>query len=120
MKYTILLSHNEDTKQVELEEQTRFVRSILEALGIPLDFWNSAEPLSLETKLKLRGVLNEYQIIILDDNDGKIEIYHEHNVIAVWHKCEYVLKQDLSQIDPNKKLYLEMRVNTQSIFDEEE
>lgn len=119
MKSTILLNSNENLKQVEEEEKARFVKNILEVMGVPIgDFWQEIE-LSVEDKIRLRGVLSAYSIKIIDESDGHLQFYVEDQLVGEWNKPLYKWKRDLSEIDPNKKLYLEMYVDCWSIFDEE-
>lgn len=118
MQYTILLDKNESTKQVAAQEQARFIKSILEALEVPLD-WNPDEPLSVDKKIELLKILSNYNINIIDNLDGEISIYVNTDLIAEWKKCKYKLKRDLTQIDPKKKLYIEMEVSFWSIFENE-
>ncbi len=121
MKNVILLNSNENTKQVEEEEATRFVRSVLDSIGLPIDnIWDEDGVLSVENKIKLRGILSAYSVQIIDDYDGELRIYVEQQLIGEWKKCEYVLKKDLAQPDPSKKLYLEMHVNYWSMFENTE
>lgn len=121
MKGTILLNHNENTKLVEEEEKTRFLRSILEQMGVPIqDFWVSETSLSVDQRIKLRGILATYGIQIVDDLDGNMQVYVEGERVAEWYKCSYKLKRDLRQIDPRKQLYLEMEINCWSLFEEQE
>lgn len=121
MKGTILLDYNENTKQVEEEEKTRFLRSLLEQMGVPItEIWTGDTPLSIDQKIKLRGILATYSIQIIDDLDGFLQVYVEGERVAEWHKCIYKLKRDLRQIDPRKQLYLEMEVNCWSLFEDSE
>lgn len=120
MNNTLLLNSNENTHAVEDEEKTRFVRSILEIMGVPIDeFWIPDEPLLVQDKIKLRTILSTYNIQVIDDSDGGLRMYVDGQLIAEWKKCEYKLKRDLSELDPNKQLYLEMKVDFWSIFEEE-
>ena len=114
MKGTILLNYNENTRQVEDEEKGRFIRSILEQMGVPImEIWTTDSPLTIDQKIKLRGILATYGIQIIDDLDGFLQVYVEGEKVAEWQKCIYKLKRDLRQIDPRKQLYLEMeRRNT--------
>lgn len=120
MKGTILLSHNENTHQIEQEEKNRFLRDLLEQMGVPVDvFWTNGETsLSVEQRVKLRGILIAYSIQVLDDSDGSMEVFVENELIAKWNKCAYKLKRDPGQRDPRKQLYLEMEVNCWSVFDD--
>lgn len=121
MKGTILLNHTENTKKVEEEEKTRFLRSILEQMGVPIqEFWVTEDPLTVDQKIRLRGILVTYGIRIIDDLDGHMQIYVEGELVAEWHKCIYKLKRDLRELDPRKQLYLEMEINCWSLFEEAE
>lgn len=121
MKATILLNYNESTQQVEEEEQLRFIKSLLEQMDVPIDeFWSTDSKLSVEQRIKLRGVLNTFGIQIIDDLDGHLQIYVDNDLIGEWHKCTYKLKRDLRQIDPKKQLYLEMEIDCWTLFDEQE
>ncbi len=119
MKATILLNHNENTKQVEDEEKTRFLHGILEQMGVPIgEFWTTDGPLSVDQRIKLRGILAAFGIQVIDDLDGHMQIYVEGELVAEWHKCTYKLKRDLRQLDPRKQLYLEMNISCWSLFEE--
>ncbi len=121
MKATILLNHNENTKKVEDEEKTRYLRSILEQMGLPVDeFWAVEGALSVDQKMKLRVVLATYEVQVIDDLDGHMQVYVEGTLVAEWLKCTYKLKRDLRELDPRKQLYLEMEVTTWSLFEESE
>lgn len=121
MTYTVLLDFNSDKAAVESEEKSKFIRSILEALSIEVDFWPAEQAaLSIENKIKLRHMLNELGLIIRELADGTLEVYFEQQLIGEWSKPFYVLKTDLSQVDPKKKLYLEMHVSFSSPLFEEQ
>jgi hypothetical protein len=121
MKGTILLNYSDNTKQVEDEEKMRFLRGLLEQMGVPIqEIWATDEPLSIDQRIKLRGILATYSVQVIDDLDGHMQIYVEGEKVAEWFKCTYKLKRDLRQIDPRKQLYLEMEVNCWSLFEEEE
>jgi hypothetical protein len=120
---TILLNHTENTKKVEEEEMTRFLRSVLEEMGVPVqDFWTTDAPLTVEQKIKLRGIFTAYGIQVIDDLDGNMRIYvsadGETQKVAEWFKSTYKLKRDLKQLDPRKQLYLEMNIHCWSLFEE--
>jgi hypothetical protein len=121
MKATILLNHTENTKKVEDDEKTRFLRSILEQIGLPIeDFWTIDGPLLVEQKIKLRGILSTYGVQVIDDLDGLLQIYVEGEKVAEWFKPAYKLKRDLREKDRRKQLYLEMTVECWSLFEESE
>lgn len=121
MKATILLNSDDNTKKVENEEQTRFLKNLLEQMGVPInDFWTGDVSLSVDQKIKLRGILATYAIQVIDDLDGFLQVYVEGEKIAEWQKPSYKLKRDLRELDPKKQLYLEMSIDCWSVFDDEE
>lgn len=121
MKGTILLNYNENTRQIEEEEKARFLKSLLEQMGVPIqEIWTTDTPLSTNQKIKLRNIIATYNIQVIDDLDGLMQIYVEGEKVAEWSKCTYKLKRDLRQIDPRKQLFLEMEINCWSLFEEQE
>lgn len=119
MQYTVLLSKTEKTKEIEQQEQDRFIKSILEALEVPIEF-DPDIPQTIEQKRKFRQELRDFKLQIINDIDGGVKIFVGDDLIAEWYKSSYKLKQDLSQVNPNDKLYLEMQVNFWSMFEDEE
>jgi hypothetical protein len=121
MKGTILLNYDDNTQKVEDEEKTRFLKSLLEQMGVPIDdFWTADSSLSVNQKIKLRGILATYAIQVIDDLDGHMQVYVEGEKVGEWNKCTYKLKKDLRELDPKKQLYLEMYVDCWTIFEENE
>lgn len=120
MKGTILLNFDENLKKVEEEEQSNFIRNLIEQMGVPIDFWVEGASLSIEGRKKMLDLLRKYQIMILDDNDGEIKIYVENELVGEWRKCSYKLKRNYGELDRKKQLYLEMTVDFWTIFDQEE
>lgn len=117
MEYSIFLDR-EDANSVEEEEKNSFVKDVLTELGIELDeAWPDPE-LTVEQKIKLRELLKKFNIIVLEDQEKNVSIYLENDVIAEWERPQFILHRDLKQIDPRKKIYLEMKVNARSIFEE--
>jgi len=121
MKGTILLNYDDNTQRVEDEEKTRFLKSLLEQMGVPIDdFWTADSSLSVNQKIKLRSILATYTIQVIDDLDGHMQVYVEGEKVGEWNKCTYKLKKDLRELDPKKQLYLEMYVDCWTIFEENE
>lgn len=119
MKGTILLNYNENTRQIEEEEKSRFLRSLLEQMGVPIqEFWTNDSPLTIPQRMQLRQILATYNIQIVDDLDGHMQVYVDNELVGEWNKCTYKLKRDLRELDPRKQLYLEMSVDYNSIFDD--
>lgn len=119
MKGTILLNYSENLNQVEEEEKNRFLYDILDQMGVPItEFWSPGETLNVNQKIKLRNTLTAFDVHILDDREGRLEVYVENELIGTWDKCNYKLKKDMSALDPRKRLYFEMEVNCWSIFED--
>ena len=119
MKGTILLNYDISVKQVEEEEQTRFLHDLLEQMNVPVqEFWTSENSLSINQKIKLRNLLHVFNIQLVDDRDGHLQVFFENQLIGEWKKCTYKIKKDLNSIDPRKQLYLEMQVDCWSLFEE--
>ena len=124
MEIVMLLSSNDDTRQVEEEEKSRFVRSVLESMGLDVaDIWDEHGHVSLENKVKFRQLLSAYEIQIVDRRGGDLQIYHtdngEESLIGLWKKPGYTLKKDPHERDPRKRLFLEMKIESWSLFDAE-
>ena len=116
---TILLNYNENTGKIEDEEKSRFIKGILDSMSVPLEgLWEDDIELSVENKIKLRNIFSSYNIKIIESPDGEVEIYVDNDLIAEWKKPRYVLKRDIVARDPDKKLYLEMHISYNSVFDE--
>lgn len=120
MKAIILLNYNENTRQIEDEEKSRFLKTLLDQMGVPIDDIWVDDSLSIEQKIKLRNVLTMYSIKILDDLDGHMQVYVENELVGEWNKCTYKLKKDKAEIDRKKQLYLEMEISCWTVFEQNE
>ena len=119
MKQTILVNR-EDIRKVEAEEQYNFTMTVLDSLGIPLEEClpeGGFEEFTIEHKIKLRSLLDKFNVLVIDDRDGGIKIYVEEQLVAEWKKCVWNLKYDLSAIDPSKRIYVEMHTEWWTVFD---
>ena len=118
MKGIILLNSNENTRQIEEEEKAKFVKSVLETIGIPVEgLWDENGALTPQNAHQLRRTLASYNTVVIDDGDGGLKIHVDKEVVANWKKPTYILKRDPSQIDPKKKLFLEMAIDCWTIFE---
>lgn len=115
----ILLNSNENTRKIEDEEKSRFIKGILNSMSVPLEgLWEDDIELSIENRIKLRNIFSNYNIKIIESPDGEVDIYVDNDLIAEWKKPRYVLKRDIVTRDPEKKLYLEMHISYNSVFDD--
>jgi len=119
MESTILLDSDENVVLVEAQESSRFIRSMLETMGIDLsEIWID-EKLNIDQKIKLRHVLSQYQVKIIDDSNNTLNIYLNQDLIAKWYKPTYVIRYDNSETDSKKRFFIEMKVKYESIFENE-
>lgn len=127
MKGTILLNYNENTRQIEDEEKSRFLRGLLEqtfegtnVVDQITEIWGNDSVLSPTQKVKMREIMNTYHIQVIDDLGGHMKVFMDGELVGEWFKCQYKMKKDPAQLDPKKQLYLEMEVNCWSVFDSTE
>jgi hypothetical protein len=127
MQQKVLLSRHEDIHKVCLEDRFRFTRSVLEALGLPIgEVWKNDVP-TVEEKVLVRNMISNYQIFVSDMGDGVVKIYATetaengakpvHTLVAEWKAPSFILKEDKTNIDPDKRLYIEMTQDFWTIFD---
>jgi hypothetical protein len=118
MKSTILLNYDENTSKVEEEERFRFLKDLLDKMGVPVsEFWKTDTILSSDQKMKLREILAKWQIQVIEDIDGHMQIYVEQELTGEWFKPTYKLKRDLRELDPRKQFYIEMKIDTWTLFE---
>jgi len=116
MQYSILLDTNSKTREIEEQEKSRFIRSILDCLDINIDF-DPEKHQTIEDKIKLRNNLKQFKITIIEDLNGGMQIFVEKDMIGEWKKPKYKLKENTAERDPRKKLYMEMIVELSSAFE---
>ena len=119
-KYT---ANKSNCKQVANYLKYNWFKMTLEQMGLDLSECfpdNSDEPedQTIEQKNKLRHLLKQNSIIVADSLDDEIEIKIEGEVIAIWAKPLFKLKEDLSQQNREDRLYVEVNVKYWSVFDE--
>ena len=117
----VIYLNREDAKSVENEERDLFIRAILSELELPGldDIWANESLENVEKKIELKRLLSKYDIEIIEE-DRTFTIYVDNDAIAIWHKPSFRLITDLKQVNPAKKVFLEMTICHESIFDENE
>jgi hypothetical protein len=87
-------------------------------MGVPVsEFWKTDTILSSDQKMKLREILAKWQIQVIEDIDGHMQIYVEQELAGEWFKPTYKLKRDLRELDPKKQFYIEMKIDTWTLFE---
>lgn len=126
---TSIYVDREDVRRVEGEEQRAFVRDIIERLELPNfeDIWPEEEEDSepdeqrdVQSKIKLRELLGHFGVDIVGDGDRGLKIYFDKQVIAEWKKPFVVLRKDMSEVIPSKRLYAELQIKYWSVFHDQE
>lgn len=119
MEQIYLLDYSSNYKIVEKEERYKFLNSLLDQLGIEIDLTPENGELNIDQRVLLRKTLSNYDIEVLEELDGSMDVFCEKEKIGIWEKPRYVLKQDPSQIDRKKRHYLEMHCKYWTILDSE-
>jgi len=121
MKQTFLCNR-EDIRQVESEEKYEFTRYVLNKLGVPVgdELPEDYASYTVQHKVRLRKLLDTFDVAVVDDRDGGIMIYVKETLVAEWKKCLFDLHVDLTVKDPAKRIYAKMHADWWSIFDGEE
>lgn len=115
----IILANREDIRNIEEEERINFIRSVFHSMDLPIEdcFPEEGEWLT-EQKIKLRRVLSEFNIDLVENVDGSLKIFVDKQVIAEWFKPMFYLKQDLSEPNPKNRLYAEVHTKSWSLFED--
>ena len=123
MPILTVLVNREDFCKVEEELQHEFVYNVLSSCGIPQEELNEIFPLesfSLKHKIALRKRMAIENISIIDDRDGGIKIFFDETLIAEWKKAFFSLKENKKALYKKDKLFLEMKAEYWTIFDEDQ
>jgi hypothetical protein len=82
------------------------------------------EDQTVDQKIKLRSYLKQNALYIDKNIDGSLRLYtkpddnHEWAVVADWKIPEFKLNYDASQIERDKKWFVEITINHWSVFNE--
>ena len=120
------LASRDNYREIEQEWQFEFVYYVLESIGIPEDILAGCFPedgmagFTVEHKIELRKHMDQFSVTIVDDRDGGIKIFVERDKVAEWKKCTFILREDPSEVNPSKRLYMEISGDIWTIFDDGE
>ena len=113
-------------RQEEEQWQYEFVYYVLSNIGIPQEILDGCFPedgmeaFTVDHKIELRKPMSTFDVSIVDDRDGGIKMFVERDLIAEWKKCKFVLREDGKEVNPSKRLYMEVRADIWTIFDQKE
>jgi hypothetical protein len=116
---TVILVDRQEARKVEHEEKTKWIYSILEKIGVPLEGLWPEEP-SMENLRKMRVRLRKFGIDMIDDAADGVLIYANDDLIAEWKQPWYKLVEDTKERDIQYRFYYEMHLQNRSVFDGQE
>ncbi|HUU89536.1 MAG TPA: hypothetical protein VMX17_17520 [Candidatus Glassbacteria bacterium] len=113
---TVILVNRHEVREIEHEEKVRWLRSILEQIGVPLDNW--PENPSMENLRNMRTLLRKLEIDVINDSDDGLLIYFNNELVAQWVRPTYKMIEDSKEKDQRYRFYYEMHLNYSSVFDD--
>jgi hypothetical protein len=97
--------------------------SVLSQMGVDFDDSipddGDPENLNVLQRAKMRKILEMNKILVLDNQDGSLEIYVDDELIGKWDIPYYKLCYDPKEINPNDKYFMEVDICFGSVFDNE-
>jgi len=123
VKYSFF-SNRDDYKEIVEEEKYNFIRAVMEEFSISLEELElDPIPTTLQRR-QLKEYLSKFKVYISYNGNESVEIYYHNgksdDLVAVWHKPYYVLRKDLNEKDPSKKVYYEIFISFDTIFEMED
>jgi hypothetical protein len=123
MKYSFF-TNRDNYKEVIEEEKYNFIKAVIEEFSINLDELElDAIPTTIQRR-KLKEYLGKFKIYISYNGNESVEVYFDNgksnDLVAMWHKPYCVLRKDLDEKDPSKKIYYEVFISFDSIFEVED
>lgn len=125
MKNVILTNYNtKDIDNAVYEANHITALEVISHLNLPypegfLEKIADLEQYGPNEKEIFRSINNKYSIFINFDLDKTVKIYHENKLIGCSKVPVIVLKNDFSQQDKNKRLYVEIHYESWSIYEED-
>lgn len=113
---TVILVNQQDASKVENEEKVKWTFDVLETMGLPVEEWKGEA--TMDKLRKIRSILKQKDIDVIDDSSGGIEIYYSGTLIGEWRKPKYVLREDPNEINMYYKYYLEMHIDSKVYLDQ--
>jgi hypothetical protein len=112
-----ILVSREDVKTVQEEQKVQFVFSVLSQF-VPEEMLEPVLPqdgfeITVQQKIRLREICHKFKTRVVEDFGGEVEILVSENgkekLVAHWYKPWVVLKRDLTESDPSKQFYAEIK-----------
>jgi hypothetical protein len=125
MKYSVITNHDRASINEAIEEEKlQFLVFVLDSMGLNLEgcFPDPLNPkeITVDHRSKLFETLQKFNISVIDYADKTFELYLEKDKVASWGKHWVELKKDLSEINPKRKIYVEIHLDCWSIFEQKE
>lgn len=123
MKYSVITNYDpKSINEAVEEERLQFLVFVLDAMGIDLEgcFPDPLDPkqITVENRTKLSEVLNKFNVSVIDFKDRTFDLYLDKEKIASWGKHWVELKKDFSEIDPKRRIYVNIHLDCWSVFEQ--
>lgn len=117
----IVLINREDYNSFTDEAKYNFIKDVFLNIGLPVEgcYPENYKEQTVKQRIELRELLKKFNVILSENSREMAEIIVDGKVIAKWSKPFCTLKQDYQTLDPQKKYYLEVKLDCYSIFDEQ-
>jgi len=111
---TVILVNRHEVREIEHEEKVKWLRSMLEQIGVPLDDW--PETPSMENLRNMRSLFRQLQIDVINDSDDGLLVYFNNKLVAQWVRPTYKMIEDPNEKDQRYRFYYEMHLNCKDVF----
>ena|ERR1700748_1183443 len=119
----LIFADKDNCKSIAHQLRFSWVKNILTQTGMNLDncFCDSDDPndQTIEHNKKLKKALSDNKITIIDNIDDSLFIYIQDQLIAQWQTPRYDKREDFTQLDRNKRFYVGIHLEYESVFDVE-
>lgn len=123
MKYSVITNYDpKSIKDAVEEERLQFLFFVLDSMGLSLEgcFPEPLNPkeITVDHREKLSETLEKFNISIIDYKDKTFDIYLEKDKVASWGKHWVELKKDFSEINPKRRIYVNITLECWSVFEQ--
>jgi hypothetical protein len=119
----VIFADKDNYKSVAHQLRFAWVKNILSQTGMDLTdcFPESDDPEdhTIEQRAKLKKILTNNNILIVDGNDDSLIIYIQEHIIAQWKKPLYDKREDFSKLNRKERFYIGINLEYESVFDQE-
>jgi len=114
----VILVDRSEAPEVEIEERVKWAFAVLEDMGLPMDEW--PKETTMDNLRWIRRLVIKFDVDIVDDVQGCLQIYLKDRLMAQWTKPWYVLRVNPKERNVIKKYYLEMHLNYEVFYPQQQ